>query len=124
MTTRRLLPYSAAVATGRGRGQVPRLLGGAQLAVVFRWDERRTGAVHRLVMIEDPTAYDLRCLAGLHVRVAYTATDADRVAGAVDALLAAGAASVECVNHDLIAAGAPRDAWLSLYQREELRHAA
>lgn len=125
MTARlKLPPFAKQLAEARDRGLIPRRLGGVHIAITLDWGERRTGGVHRLVMPTDPTGFDLRCLAGLDVRVVHATHDAFRVLAAVDAILAAGAASVETVNHDLIKAGAPRDAWLSLYQREELRHAA
>ena len=125
MTARRKLPpFAKQLAEARARGLIPRRLGGVHIAITLDWSERRTGGVHRLVLPTDPTGFDLRCLAGLDVRVVHATHDASRVLAAVDAVLAAGATTVETVNHDLIAAGAPRDAWLSTYRQEVMRHAA
>jgi hypothetical protein len=124
MNGRRLPPHGKQFADARARGLIPRRLGGVHLAVCLDWKEHRTGAVPRVVMPGDPAAYDLRFLVELDVRLPYTATDADRVAGAVDVLLAAGAASVEAVHHGLREAGEPIEKWLSLFRREVLNHAA
>lgn len=121
---RRLPPYARPIADARARGLIPRRLSGVHLVVVLDWHERRTGAVPRIVLLGDPASFDLRFLAGLDVRLPYTGRDAERVASAVDALLAAGAVSVETVHHDLREAGAPHHKWLTIHQREELRHAA
>ncbi len=123
MNARRLPPYARPIADARACGQVPRRLVGVHLAVTLAWNEHRTGAVPRVVMPNNPVSYDLRFVAGLDVLLPYTTADADRVQSAVDALIQAGAASVEVVNHDLRESGAPREAWLSVSEREELRHA-
>lgn len=115
MSERRHPPYSKGFSLARAQGLVPRLLTGVHLVVTLSWDECRTGAVPRVVIPDDPAGYYLRFVAGLDVRVVFTARDADRVAGVVDALLAAGAASVETVHHDLREAGAPRDSWLGYF---------
>jgi len=125
MTARRKLPpFAKTLSEARARGLIPRRLGGVHVAIALDWREVRTGGVHRIVLPGNPAGFDLRCLAGLDVRVVHATHDASRVPAVVDAILEAGAITVEAVNFDLIDSGAPRDAWLTVYEREVLRHAA
>jgi len=124
MINHRLPPFAKRFAEARACGQVPRRLAGVHLAVTLVWDEYRTGAVPRVCLPADPATYDLRFIAGLDVLLSYTARDADRVACAVDALLAADAETVETVHHGLREVGAPMDSWLSVFGREASNHAA
>ncbi len=72
----------------------------------------------------DPGTNDLRFIAGLDARVAFTEADAHRVPTAIDALFSAGALLVELVNLTLMDDKAPRERWLSVLTREVMRHAA
>lgn len=124
MTARRLPPHGKQFADARARGLVPRRLGHGHLAVVLNWNERRTGAMPRLVLEGDPASFDLSFLAGLDVLLLHTRRDATRMADAVTALLNAGALHVEVVDHNLREQGAPMERWWTMYEQEELRHAA
>jgi hypothetical protein len=76
------------------------------------------------VLPGDPGTNDLRFIAGLDARVAFTEADAHRVPTAIDALFSAGALLVELVNLTLMDDKAPRERWLSVLTREVMRHAA
>lgn len=126
MIRRRLPAFAAELAAARRRGLVPRRLGFGHVAVVLSWSNRATAGLHRIVFPPDvhPAALDLTFLAGLHVLLTHFDDESDRAAAAVDALLTAGAARVDCANLDAIDRGEDLARAWPVYKREALRHAA
>ena len=107
-TIRRRLPaYAAALADARRQGMIPRRLGFGHVAVVLDWNNRATGALHRIVFPPDRPLIelDLACFVGMAVLMTHHETDSARAAEAVELLLLAGAQRVEVVNLDALDRG-------------------
>jgi hypothetical protein len=108
MSNRLRLPaFAAELAAARRRGLVPRRLGCGHVAVVLNWNNRATAGLHRIVLPPqvELEAFDLDCLAGLHVLLTHTEAESARAAAAVNVLLTAGVSRIDAANLDAMERG-------------------
>jgi hypothetical protein len=127
VTQRRRLPaYAAELVAARRRGLVPRRLGFGHVCVVLDWENHATAGLHRLVLPPktDLQDLDLGCLAGLDVLLTHREVEAYRAAGAVNAILAAGARRVDAVDLDAVDRGEDLLKTWPVFDQVGARHAA